>query len=359
MRCLTLAEKLQDEGATVSFVCREFPGNLCAQIRGRGYQVTVLPGGDPVFGEGEGEDNYAAWLGVSQGEDAAQTGAVLRELGSACDWLIVDHYGIDAEWHRAIRPLVKRIMVIDDLANRNYQCDMLLDQNLYPDPEGRYASLVEPGTRLLLGPRYALLREEFVEAGRNQRLRDGKVKRILVFFGGCDPSNETAKALSALKLLGSDRFRVDVVVGTANPHRESIQQICSNLPNVFFHCQVNNMAELMTAADLAIGGGGTTTWERCCLGLPTLTVIVADNQMPTTIDLANAGIIRNLGLSHEVDAARIVEAVKELIKDPRRLIKMSGAAMKLGVGESVDAIKAFLFDTVSTLSANEDVKAKS
>lgn len=311
MRCLTLADRLRERGATVHFICRELPGHLGGLLVDKGYPVGWLPApgsDDPAIPT---HTAHSAWLGVPWQADAEQPRAMLAGLPEV-DWLIVDHYALDRTWEAQMRPLVERIMVIDDLADRPHDCDLLLDQNLYPNLEHRYDNLVPTDCRKLLGPRYALLRPEFGEARKTLRVRDGSIRRILIFFGGSDPTNETTKALEAIRLLDRPDINVDVVVGETNPHKEKVKTLCATLPNVIYHCQVSNMAELMAAADLAIGAGGATTWERCCLGLPSVVCIIADNQVEMTNALANDGCLLSLGWCLSLTAASIGRVIETL-----------------------------------------------
>lgn len=285
MRCLTLADELRGHGADVSFVCRDLPGNLFALIRSQGFGLEILPAPDAAESWGEDAVEHARWLGVPWQRDATET----RTLLAHTDWLVVDHYALDARWEQSLRPYVQRIMVIDDLADRRHDCDLLLDQNLHADPERRYDQLVPEHCCKLLGPHYALLRPEFAEARRHLRSRDGTVRRILVSFGGTDPTNETMKALDAIAMLQRPDLTVDVVVGASNPKQASIRARCEAMSGVAFHRQVDTMAALMAKADLAIGAGGGTSWERCALGLPTLAYPVAHNQSPVLEALAAEG----------------------------------------------------------------------
>ena len=273
MRCRTLAEELKLRGADVHFVCRSHSGNLNELLQDTFTVHELSP--PSMDTHNAADEDYAAWLGVRQEEDAADTIAALQ--GWRPDWLVVDHYSLDKTWENVLRPYAGRIMVIDDLANRVHDCDLLLDQNFYTDMDTRYTNLVPCSCQLLLGPKHALLRPEFREARKNLRIRDGKVQQIFVFFGGADPTNETAKVIQALKTLELECI-VDVVVGASNPNKEGIKQECIESARFKYHEQIDNIAELMAKADLAIGAGGTTTWERCCLGLPTLTVAIATNQ---------------------------------------------------------------------------------
>ncbi|SDF79793.1 UDP-2,4-diacetamido-2,4,6-trideoxy-beta-L-altropyranose hydrolase [Sporolituus thermophilus] len=312
MRCLTLADALKEKGCRALFICRDFAGNIGGLVRAKGHEVVYLPHRQD---EPDPDDRvfHAAWLGTSWQQDAEDTATVLRErFDRPVDWLVVDHYGIDAKWEKTLRPYTRKIMVIDDLADRPHDCDLLLDQNLYENMEKRYDGLVPPGAIKLLGPKYALLRPEFYRARQSIRQRDGTVRRILVFFGGSDPTNETLKALKAIKMLDRPDIAVDVVIGSSNLHKEEIAAFCRDMPQVTLHCQVDNMAELMANADLAIGAGGTTTWERCYLGLPTITIIIADNQAEVLTVLAQNGVIWNLGFCHSVRIVDITQAVRKL-----------------------------------------------
>lgn len=333
MRCLTLADQLRRRGAAVTFICREFPGNLCDFVAAQGFRVWRLP----CTAENIVTAAQDTWLGADWRRDAREVQAVLASRPQPVDWLVADHYAIDWRWEQAMRPTVRRILVIDDLANRRHDCDMLLDQNLHRSMAQRYNGLVPNHCRRLLGPRYALLRQEFWYARSQVAPRDGHVQRLLVFFGGSDPTNETAKALTAIKLLGRNDITMDVVVGAINPRREEIRQRCAALPNVNYHCQVADMAALMARADLALGAGGTATWERCCLGLPALTVVVALNQVEVTATLVEVGAVRNLGWHEQVTPKLMVAALAEALAVPAELHRMSEKAWHLldGNGEAV------------------------
>lgn len=313
MRCLTLADSLQKKGGVVSFICRLLPGNICHVIEKKGYKLYRLPYTSSECSDRLKLSPHENWLDVEWWTDVNETIAVLQNTGQFVDWLVVDHYSLDYNWEKSVRPYVQKIMVIDDLADRSHDCDLLLDQNLYNNMETRYEGLVPAHCQKLLGPSYALLRPEFIKARENLRKRNGTIQRILVFFGGSDPTNETAKALEAVYLLNHPQLAVDVVVGSANPHKEKIKKLCLTIPNTTYHCQVENMAELISRADLAIGAGGSASWERCCLGLPSLVVILADNQCELVNNLAEQGAIINLGWAKNLTAIDYLEAIDKLI----------------------------------------------
>jgi len=338
-RCLTLADSLHAKGAGVSFVCRDLPGNICGLIEKRGYLVYRLPSIKEVGEFDQQLVDYLKWLGVNWRTDAEQTKAVLHDNGLKADWLVVDHYALDKQWELSMRPHVKKIMVIDDLADRPHECDLLLDQNFYDGLSSRYEGLVPDYCVKLIGPRYALLRPEFAEAYRSLKERDGAVRRILVFFGGSDPTNETSKTLEALRVLSEKKIAVDVVVGAVNPHIEQIKQACQVMKYITLYQQTDNMAALMAQADLAIGGGGTVTWERCYLGLPAITIAVAANQVEVVSAVAKAGAILNLGWHDSVDSITIVNAIRDIIDNPGHVREMRKNAFRLmhGFSESEES----------------------
>jgi len=300
-----------------------------------GYGVHRLPFADRRPAETDATQPHSHWLGVTWETDAIETQEILQRLSPPAAWLIVDHYALDLRWETQMRSFTRKIMVIDDIADRPHDCDVLLDQNLYRNMDTRYDDLVPKHCKQFLGPQFALLRPEFIEARKNLRKRDGSIKRILIFFGGSDPTNETAKALEAISMLNRLDIAVDIIVGNANPHKGQIQQQCSQMPNVIFHGQVENMAELMSQADLAIGAGGTTTWERCCLGLPSITIILAQNQLETTGAVANAGATWNLGRSEQVNATLLADTTKRALDNPQELKRMS--ALALGIMDDEQA----------------------
>lgn len=332
MRCLTLAEVLRERGAQIRFICREHPGNLMALLQKKAMPVMMLPA--PALNDVIGED-YAAWLGVAQIEDAAETIEALN--GERPDWLVVDHYGLDVEWEQRLRPYTSRLMVIDDLANRQHGCDVLLDQNYSAEGVRRYAALVPETCKLLVGPRYALLRPEYATFHKALRVRDGQVRGVLVFFGGTDPQNMTGMALEALSHTDLAHLDVDVVVGASNPHRESIGQQVLHRPFTTLHEPRPHLADLMVKADLALGAGGTTSSERLCLGLPTLVVCIAENQVPSSVALYQAGFINYLSIYDKVTATSFFHGIVNMIENPRKLIEMSlrGQALVDGFGVNI------------------------
>ncbi|GAB6158043.1 UDP-2,4-diacetamido-2,4,6-trideoxy-beta-L-altropyranose hydrolase [Desulfotomaculum varum] len=338
MRCLTLANALKERGHGTFFICRDFNGNIGNLICDKGHELVYLP-----YRQGNKVCNdrvfHASWLGANWQQDAEDTVAVLRQrFGRPADWLVVDHYAIDERWEKELLPYARKIMVIDDLADRPHICDVLLDQNLYEDMERRYDNLVPPGAVKLLGPRYALLRPEFYDARQNLRHRDGTVRRILVFFGGSDVTNETLKALKAVKMLNRPDIAVDVVIGSANPHKEEIIAFCQDMSQATLHCQVDNMAQLMVQADLAIGAGGTTTWERCCVGLPALIISIAKNQMGISRAVHMVGSAIYLGEKNNVFIDKIISVLNFVLSSSSVVQYLAENALSLVDGQGLNRV---------------------
>jgi len=340
MRCLTLAKTLQDRGAKVWFISRELKGNLFRIIREAGIDLVGLPPASKINGELAGS-SHAHWLEVPWEQDSDETLKATHGIGGI-SWLVVDHYGLDKQWESKLRPHVEKLFVIDDLADRPHDCDILLDQNLHEGMEGRYSALLPEKCHQLLGPNFALLRPEFLTTRKSLRKRDGSIKRILIFYGAFDPTNETAKALEALKRLSVPSIAVDVIVGQANPRQESIKATCQTLPNVSLHCQVTNMGYLMDRADLALGSGGTVTWERCCLGLPALVTTVASNQEDLALSCAKKGVLFLLGKSSDVSVSAIETALRTFLRSPESLISFSQKGMDLVDGRGSSRVVGWL-----------------
>ena len=314
MRCLTLAHRLKKEkNAKVVFVMRDLPGNLIDVVKKQGFEVLKLPPANQKYSL----NGYGLWLTVPMEVDAQQTIELLQhylqEHGcDVVDRLIVDSYALNEQWELMLRPYCREIMVIDDLANRRHDCDILLDQNFYLNKDVRYAGLVPEHCKMLLGPEHALLREEFYEAKKHLRKRDGNIKNILVFYGGSDLTNETEKAIKALVQLHDEgyNFTADVITGVSNSRREKIEKICSKYNFFHYYCQVSNMAEFMNKADLMLGAGGSTTWERLYMELPALVTAVAENQVKCCEECGKAGLIDYAGPANYVDIEQIYKYIR-------------------------------------------------
>jgi len=314
MRCLTLANALRERGAQCRFVCREHPGNLLELIRKQGFKAVALTvqdaGSRRPTEAGKQPLAHAAWLGADWSTDVEQTR--IGAGASAFDWLIVDHYALDARWESALRPQCRRIMVIDDLADRLHDCDLLLDQNLVANMAHRYDGKVPAHCGRMLGPDYALLQRQYAELHSLVPPRAGPVRRVMVYFGGADADNLTGRAIAALLSLGREDVAVDVVINPSSPHAASIRQQVEGQAQITLYEAIPSLAPLMMQADLAIGAGGATSWERCCLGLPSLVVTLAENQTPTVAEQDQQGLIRWLGHKDDVSSPTLAQALDDI-----------------------------------------------
>lgn len=281
-RCLTLAAVLRDRGATVSFACRALPGFDPAMVRAQGFTLIEVP---------------------AHADDLAAL------AGRWFDWLVVDHYGLDRAWERAARAIARRIAVIDDLADRAHHADLLLDQNLTAT-EAAYGPLLNPECERLLGPRYALVRPEFSAPSGPPALH---VRHVLVSFGGFDVAGMALKALEALAPFPG--LQVTLLAGYGHPQREQLDAYALQRPGWKVLDYSSNMAGLMREADLFVGAGGGTTWERAVLGVPSLCVAVADNQVKNAEALARDGGHLYLGEAAQVSAAALSAAIGLLLKN--------------------------------------------
>lgn len=344
MRCITLADFLKKNGCKIKFICRDLKGNIISLIESKGYPVFKLFNRNEENTCVPKDNSHSHWLEVSWQEDADETVEIIKEHSDPIDLMIVDHYAIDSQWERVINKFVKKIMVIDDLADRYHQCDILLDQNLIQNMNKRYEKLVSDKSVCLIGPKYALLRPEFEKARQMKFGQIEEIRRLFVFFGGVDRTNETTKTLNAIKLLKMANLHVDVVVGSSNPHKEIVRALCNSMKNTQFYCQINNMAELMAMADLAVSAGGSTTWERFSVGLPSLTIAVARNQIPIAEASQSFGIDNYLGISKEVFVEKISKSLFNTFKDITQLNNSKQTCMKLVDGRGVNRVGTLILN---------------
>ena len=299
MRCRTLARELQRRGSEVFFLCRRQPGDLISMLQ-QEFQALPLPEQASMDCTGlEGRDLYKAWLGCSQSTDAAHTLKLLADvINITPSWLVVDHYGLDAAWEEQVRDGLSgrvssvRLFVIDDLADRYHQADLLLDQNFFGEStQQRYQYLVTAGCHCLLGPQHALLSSEYAQLHELVPPRS-EILRVFIFFGGVDVENFTGRALKAMMDPAFKNIVIDVVLGSQSSHYEMVKNLVDKRPLTTLHAPLPGLAGLISRADLSIGGVGATTWERACLGLPSISIAIAENQIRVSQELADHGFIR-------------------------------------------------------------------
>ncbi|ROM93346.1 UDP-2,4-diacetamido-2,4,6-trideoxy-beta-L-altropyranose hydrolase [Pseudomonas brassicacearum] len=296
-RCLTLARALRRMGAHVAFACRRLPGHRLDSLAAEGFETFALPDGYPDEDPLQAIESLLPWQA-----DIAALGQALEQQ-AAFDWIIADHYGLDHHWQTAARRWAPRIGAVDDLATRTYSVDLLLNQNLSGTPEA-YASLLAPGCQTLLGPRFAMLRDEFCCPAIEIKPR---AKRVLVNFGGFDAAKQTHHAMLALS--DFPELEVDFVAGADNPAWEQMQALASSRPNWRLQRFVSDFYRLMTEADLFIGAGGGTSWERAAMGLPTICIAVSNNQQANGEVMATSGAHVFLGAREQVSVEQLRQAI--------------------------------------------------
>lgn len=288
MRCLSLADALTKLHFNVTFICRKLQGNINSLILERKYKLYELPFDGSAF---QNSNNlYANWLGTTWEQDAEDTKSVVESIKP--DFLIVDHYSLDAKWETQLKAFCRKLIVIDDLANRKHVCDVIIDQT-YGREVDEYYPYIEKSCLCLLGAKYAILRPEFSELRRHslERRRLTNYDKVFVSLGGIDKNNITGEVLEALACCSLPASKeVTVVLGSQAPHQKTVMKLIEDLPyQARLLVGVTNIAEIMANSDLAIGAAGSSAWERCCLGLPTLMIVIADNQKTVASRLAANG----------------------------------------------------------------------
>lgn len=325
MRCLTLADALRERGAHTTFICRPQAGDMLEWIRQRGHVVKALSPAEDNF-NATVEPIHANWLGTDWASDAVQTQAAFDD--QMFNWLVVDHYALDERWERALKVNYQRLLVIDDLADRRHACDLLLDQTFGRALED-YSVLVPNECKVMCGAEYALLRPEFA-ALRSYSLKrrlQSSWRELLITMGGIDKDNATVRVLKALRAcnLPAD-CRISVVMGESAPWLDDVRKQALVMPwptRVFVG--ITDMAKLMADCDLAIGAAGATSWERCCLGLPSVLLVLAENQLKVASGLKKVGAAALIA-THKPWESQFEALLSQLLVDQNMLSTMSVAS---------------------------------
>ncbi len=339
LRCLTLANKLKNKNNQIIFISNKLPKHFVEKIKKSNFKIYKINGYTHIQEEKLGKKIKTQLIH----NDLVETKKIIEKYKNSTNWLIIDHYGIDYVWEKNVRTNIEKIIVIDDLANRKHNCDILIDQNFYENMEKRYSKLIPNYCKQFLGPKFSLLRPEFFNARKNLK-RKKQFNRILISFGGSDPSNETKKALLAIVDLRK-KYKIDVIVGTNNPNKKQIMKLCSKISSCDFYEQVENISKYMKKADLAIGAGGTTTWERCCLGLPTIVTSTSKDQKKIAEDLSKIGCLIYLGVAKKTTKLDYVKILNEI--DAKKLEEISKKCLQLVDGKGVKRTVSKIFQTVN------------
>lgn len=339
LRCLTLANNFKKNFKEIIFVSNQLPKHFFKVIKINNFEICKIHGYSHIQEQVLEKELKRELIQ----KDLIQTRKIIEKYKKSSNVLLIDHYGLDYVWEKNIRKSVEKIIVIDDLANRKHDCDILIDQNFYKNMEKRYTKLIPKHCKQFLGPKFALLRPEFFSARKNLK-RKNQLKKILISFGGSDPSNETYKALSSLNNL-EKKYRIDVIVGSNNPNKKQIMKLCSKISFCDFYEQVENISKYMKKADLAIGGGGTSTWERCCLGLPTIITSISKDQKKIAEELSKIECAINLGTSMKTTKSDYVNALNKV--NLKELEKISKKCLVLVDGQGVKRTTNKILQTVN------------
>ncbi|AXT37685.1 UDP-2,4-diacetamido-2,4,6-trideoxy-beta-L-altropyranose hydrolase [Alteromonas sp. BL110] len=351
MRCLTLAKLLYDRGVSITFISKPHKGHCLDEVRGAGFKVIELPLADSAKYEGSWCP-HANWLGSTELSDAEMSLTALQQVTlSERVIVIVDHFSLTSQWHNTVKEaLSAKVVVIDGLADRALLCDVLIDPNLVLDAQTKWGGKIPRCTRLIIGPQYFPLREEFTQVSPILRK---SVKRIFVCFGGMDKDNATLFVCELLAKWNEkldDPVSVDVVIGKHHPHKQAIITFCGQ-QGIELHVQASNISSLMLRSDLAIGGGGTISWERCKMALPTVILTIAQNQVAQATSLEARGAVVYIGdFSSECENLNEVEQCVINVLDNLRcssdkLNEMSAKA--LSVMDAYDHNQPWLDEIIS------------
>lgn len=336
-RCLSLVAALLEKGAQVSIVTRALDGVAVHVLRDMPCHVHWLPA---PLGDVEVEHistPHAAWAGVTWAQDATETA---NALCSACpDWLVVDHYAFDARWHGAMREALGcRLLVIDDTADRSLAPDALLDHNWEPDHRGKYVDRLTMEPHWFAGPRYALLSPAYRSATRY--LFQSEVRSIGIFMGGTDPDGISARVLAACRTAGFVGS-IEVVSTSVNPSLIGLRQACSIDPDATLTLDEPDLSAFFARHDLQVGAGGGATWERCCIGAPSILVALAPNQLPVLRAVDALGLAIQSGTS----CLELADSVREAIDKPALRLHMSQSAFQLVDGRGAERVAFHLIST--------------
>ena len=311
-RCLSLAQALRAQGAEVALGWRRIDVNCAPMIAAAGVEPLCI-------GEGRVSDELM---------DARDFLAAMPQARR----VVVDHYALGERWHRAVRAQTgAKLAAIDDIADRALDVDWLIDPNFSPDPAAKFAGLLDPEAALLAGPAHALLAPAYAQAPRC-RVQDA-VRSIGIFMGGTDAANCSLLALRALRERLGFRGEIEIATTSGNPKLAALREAASRYPATRLTLDQADLAAFFARHDLQVGAGGGATWERCCIGAPTLAVIAADNQRPVLLPLQRMGVLRVLADEPPTEAA-IADAARELIENPalRRGLAERSRALVDGLG---------------------------
>lgn len=356
-RCLALATACKSLGSEVAFITRDLGLDMGAPLHEAGVgRHAVLPRPSDGSFAPDPAVPHASWAEVSQEQDAADTHAAIDAFSPTGlpawtpDWIVVDSYAFDARWHRAMASAFRcKIAAIDDLGDRDMACEILIDHTHASDHRAKYTDVMKSKAHVLGGPRFGLLGPAYRDAPL-YAFQDS-VRSIGVFMGGVDPGDQSARALEAIALAGFEG-PVEIVTTSANPNLARLKEAAARRANTQVSLDLPNLAAFFARHDLQIGAGGGASWERCCIGAPTLLCVIAPNQSAVAPRLAEEGVA---ALAATPSANGIAQALGPLITDPERRRALSQASKALVDG--LGAQRAALAMAAETLTVRPATRA--
>lgn len=317
MRCLTLADALGEQGIKSVFICRHLPASIKDKIITKGHEVIIFSNENTPLPD-DTQGIYGAWLSTTLEHDIKQTiSAISKTIKkySKPAYVLIDHYALDANWEKSIKKAFgAKIIVLDDLSNRRHDCDYLIDTTFGKTIKD-YQGLVPENCKLMIGSEFALLRPDFAQL-RNKTLKahdkdyanEADVQNLLISVGGVDKDNVTMMMLKIINQLDkTPKFLTHVLIGVTYPYLAELKTLIRTLPfKVKLHQDITSIAELFALADICIGAAGSSSWERCCLGLPTINIVIADNQKTIAQKLSQKKAILNAGRYEEITTQEFI-----------------------------------------------------
>ena len=319
IRCIALADTLK-KNFKINFISRSLEGSLISDIQDKGFGIFRF---------------YSNSEKINEKNDAQKTISLIKKHSGQKNILIIDNYQLSKKWETYVKPFVHKLIVIDDLPNRSHNCDLLIDQNLHTKVNGLYKGLIPSNCIKLIGPKFSMIRKEFRMMRKSVKPRTFPIKKILVSFGGSDIENQTLVALNSIKKMNG-KINVDVVVGKANKCKKTLKIFCNKNKHFTYYEQIDNIADLMLSSDLSIGSSGSTTWERCSLGLPAIVSISSNDQRDIANSLSRKKCIINLGDVKKLKESSYINVITNLKKNDLR--NMSKNSMSLVDGNGTQRI---------------------
>ena len=319
IRCITLANFLKKKKFDTIFISKKLNGNLFSLILKEKHKIISLSKKSTMKNE------------------VKEIFKKLKNFNNKKDWMVVDHYSIGKKWESKIITKIPKLFVIDDLCDKFHLGNVLLNQNYLPGIKKKYRKVLSSKTKTLLGPKYAILNPEYKKARKNVNLKkDKKFTRVIIFFGGADDKNFTIKCLNIFLKYNLQNIKLDVVIGQSNKKKKIIKSMVKDTKYANLHIQISSLCALMRSADFYLGSGGTTTWERCSLGLPSIVIATGKNQISYNQELDKKGVLKYLGTAEKVNEKQIMSAILKFISSKSN--KMSENAKKITDGKGINLI---------------------